>query len=83
MSELCDIFKSQLLQHLEFGDVCLVFDRYEAISTKHHTRQIREKGYSRHFNLDLNTVLPNKEVVLDNNGNKKKLIELFLIESIT
>ena len=82
VSEFCDVFKSQLLHYLKFGNVYLVFDRYEAISIKHHTRQIREKGYSRQFNLSLDTVLPTKEVVLNNSANKKKLIEL-LIVSIT
>ena len=73
VSELCDIFKSQLLQHLEFGDFCLVFDRYEAISTKHHTRQIREKGYSRHFNLNLGHCATNQRSCIEQQWKQKEI----------
>ena len=33
------------------------------------------------LNLNLDTVLPTKEVVLDNSGNKKKLIELLIVST--
>lgn len=54
----------------------LVFDRYAEISAKDHERQCCAGVCSATFNLDLNSPLPSRSAVMQNNHNKRGLSRL-------
>ncbi len=62
--------------HIEYGDVNLVFDRYENFSTKSSTRISRMTEGCKVFQLCPTAPLPSQKVTLTITQNKKQLIDI-------
>ena len=71
-------FRHHIQGHLESSDVYLVFDRYTAGSIKDSTRNNRDQGASRVYELRPLAILPAQKVVLTVSRNKTQLIDLII-----
>ena len=71
-------FRRHIQGHLESSDVYLVFDRYTAGSIKESTRNDRDQGASRGYELRLLARPPAHKVVLTVSRNKTQLVDLIM-----
>ena len=56
--------------------VVLVFDKYKDSSAKDHERTRRGGADSAKFNLEMNTLLPKRDIIMKNNHNKVQLTRI-------
>ena len=56
--------------------VVLVFDKYKDSSAKDHERTCRGGADSAKFNLEMNTLLPKRDIIMKNNHNKVQLTRI-------
>ena len=71
-------FRRHIQGHLESSDVYLIFDRYTAGSIKESTRNDRDQGASRVYELRLLARLPAQKIVLTASRNKTQLVDLIM-----